>query len=189
MFGINPPSYSFSGDELYDCIEKLFDGEFEPGDIFLRRYDSYLDTKFIPGEMNHAGVYVGKENGKHHVIHALSQGVIKENAVNFLRTDHFVVFRPNIPKELRSEAAISAYDYLGRPYDFDFKFTDDSRLACTELIGACYKKFSDVYKFNMKQRFGRITLIADDIFLSDGEIVFHTKSIEDFNIWKLKNKN
>ena len=153
MFGINPPAYRFSGDELYICIQKLFSNDFKPGDIFLRRYDSYLDTKFIPGEMNHAGIYVGKEDGKHQVIHALSQGVIKENAINFLRTDHFAVFRPNVNRHIRKKAAITAYEYLGRPYDFDFKFTDDSRLACTELVGACYDEFKDVYTFNFKDRY------------------------------------
>lgn len=184
LFGINPPAYKFSGDELYDCIEMLFDGKFQPGDVFLRKYDSYLDTKFIPGELNHAGIYAGKVGNKHRVIHALSEGVIDENAVNFLRTDHFVVFRPNLSLEDRRSAVEAAFRYVGTPYDFDFKFTDDSRLSCTELVGACYEHLKDKFKFKMKNRFGRKTLVADDIFLSDGEIIFHTKTLESFKVWK-----
>ncbi|MCK9556338.1 hypothetical protein M0R36_11110 [bacterium] len=184
VFGINPPTFSFSGDELYNCVELLMNDFFQPGDVFLRKYDSYLDARFIPGELNHAGLYVGKDDGKHQVIHALSEGVIKENAINFFRTDHFVVFRPNLSIEDRMMAAKKAYEYLGTPYDFDFKFTDDSRLACTELIGACYQQSKNKFKFEMKKRFGRITLVADDIFLSNGDILFHTKSMESFKIWK-----
>ncbi|MCJ8345519.1 hypothetical protein MJH12_08260, partial [bacterium] len=105
-----PPAYKFKGDEYYQCVCMITQGKLQKGDILLRRYDHFLDRQFIPGDLNHGGVYVGKdEDGVHSVIHSLSGGVFKESVFNFMRTDHFVVLRPrNIEKKDQEEAAAKA---------------------------------------------------------------------------------
>ena len=55
----------------------------EPGDILLRRFDGYLNTLFTPGYFSHAGIFVGSNQ----IVHAVSQGTIQEDILNFCRAD------------------------------------------------------------------------------------------------------
>lgn len=148
-FGINAHGYKLKG-TVYRKLQNII----QPGDIFLRRFDGYLSSYMIPGFWNHAGLYVEDEQ----VIHAISEGVIKEDILNFMRTDHMMVLRPleaNVTRALNRANSI-----VGQPYDFGFDFEDCHRFSCTELVAYCYP---DLVKPKKQwSSFGKLVIVADD---------------------------
>jgi hypothetical protein len=109
----NPAGYRVRGEDvraLLDCVV--------PGDILVRGYDHYLDGWVIPGYFSHCGIYLGDLNsgeveaivGAHEpkhpvgarprkmlksgvVIHALAEGVIIEDLIDFCRCDYMAALR------------------------------------------------------------------------------------------------
>jgi hypothetical protein len=90
-----PIGYKLKGKDLYKGLELFYQGKIRKGDILLRRFDRYLDSYFIPGVWKHGGVFVGYDadvDGPT-VIHALSEGVLKEHVSLFFRTDYLWYFK------------------------------------------------------------------------------------------------
>lgn len=151
-FTINAKTFQLKG-KHYRELEKLI----QPGDIVIRRFEGYVDKWLIPGWFNHVGIYVGEIGDKNHkVIHAISDGVVVDDLIDFMRTDHMIVLRA--PKGNQEEAIKLAKAAVGSEYDFAFNFTDTVRFSCTELVSHCYPG-----RIAGKRRFGRITVVADDI--------------------------
>lgn len=151
-FTINAKTFQLKG-KHYRELEKLI----QPGDIVIRRFEGYVDKWLIPGWWNHAGVYVGEVEGKDHkVVHAISDGVVVDDLIDFMRTDHMIVLRA--PDGNQEEAVRRAKAAIGSEYDFAFDFTETVRFSCTELVSHCYPGH-----ITGKKRFGRITVVADDI--------------------------
>jgi uncharacterized protein YycO len=151
-FTINSTSFRLKG-KHYRKLESVI----RPGDILIRRFEGYVDKWFIPGFWNHAGIYVGHVDGKgHQVIHAISDGVVVDDLIDFMRTDHMIVLRA--PSDSVFEAITRAKEAIGSEYDFAFDFEETARFSCTELISHCYDGM-----INGKKRFGRTTVVADDI--------------------------
>ena len=151
-FVINATTFRLKGKHYRDLNEII-----RPGDIIIRRFEGYVDKFLIPGWWNHAGMYVGEVDGKNHkVVHAISDGVVVDDLIDFMRTDHMIVLRA---EDWRREDAIKrAKDAVGSDYDFAFNFNETLRFSCTELVSHC---FPEVIKG--KKRFGRYTVVADDI--------------------------
>jgi uncharacterized protein YycO len=104
----------------------------KPGDILLRGYDKYLDSKFIPDEKgySHAGIYIGKNQ----VVHAIAPYVEKCHIIDFCQADRIMLLSP---ESGQVTAIATAVGKIGLPYDFDYK-TDRGKLYCFELIATCY---------------------------------------------------
>lgn len=145
----NLQSYQVKG-EHYALLKELL----QPGDILIRRFEGYLDRFFIPGWWNHGGVYVGGKDEQ--IVHAISDGVVIEHVINFLRTDHLIVLRP--PDDMCIEGLARARSVIGYEYDFSFDFSNAERFSCTEFVDFCYPQI-----IKPKKRFGRSTIVADDI--------------------------
>lgn len=130
--------YKVGGKEVRVLINTL-----KPGDIVLRRYDRYVSGWFIPGFWTHVGIMVSDKN----IVHAISPwGVIEEDILTYLRTDHIKVLRVESEAEVKAAVA-TAPTLKGREYDFVFDTTDDSRLYCSELVKYCYPRtFGEVGK-------------------------------------------
>lgn len=109
----DPGSYRVKGPECRKISNIL-----EPGDILLRRYDGYLDSRFIPGVFSHAALYLGNvdetdhasvpeqgivsrcfETGPCQVAHSTAEGVHLEDILTFCRCDDIAVIR--LPDEIR----------------------------------------------------------------------------------------
>lgn len=158
-FTINATGYKLKGEHYRKLIKRL-----QPGDIFIRRFEGYVDKWFIPGFWNHAGIYIGDEgDNKEQVIHAVSEGVIQEDILNFMRTDHMLVLRLAKDKKGkgRATAIAKAKVVVGRPYDFGFDFQDTDRFSCTELVAYCYPGI-----VKGKKRLGKTVIVADDFYVS-----------------------
>lgn len=160
-FTINATTFRLKGKHYRD-LEPLI----QPGDIVIRRFEGYVDKWFIPGWWNHAGIYLGKIDGKNHnVVHAISDGVVIDDLIDFMRTDHMIVLRA--PEKYCEKAIRCAEDAIGKDYDFAFNFDDSMKFSCTELIDYCYNpthsSIRGRYLIKGKMRFGRYTVVADDI--------------------------
>ncbi len=159
-FTINAHGYKLKGAE-YRNIKNLI----KPGDILIRRYDGYFSTYALPGFWTHGGLYIGDDEGKpEQVIHAISDGVIQEDILNFMRTDHMLILRaPAGKKGKKTQQAIQkAKSIVGKPYDFGFDFSDTNRFSCTELVAYCYPGI-----IKGKKRLGKTVIVADDFYNCD----------------------
>lgn len=152
-FEINAHGYKIRGEHCRKILKLI-----RSGDILLRRFDGYLSSYTIPGFWNHAGIFYGGK--KEQVIHALSEGIIKEDILNFMRTDHIIILRP--PQNMVKAALKKARSIVGLEYDFDFNFNNSLKFSCTEVIDHCYPRL-----IKSKKRFGKKIIVADDIFNTD----------------------
>ncbi len=153
-FSVSAPGYQLKG-EHYRIVKPLL----QPGDIVLQRFEGWVDKWFIPGFWNHAAIYIGSKEEQ--VVHAVSEGVLIEDIINFMRTDHMIILRPK-DVSLTNEAINKAIGIVGCEYDFIFDFSNNVRFACTEVIDYCYGG-----KFVKSRHFFRETLTPDDIASSD----------------------
>ncbi len=157
-FTINAQGYRLKGSH-FRRVERII----RPGDIVIRRFEGYVDKWLIPGYWNHAGVYVGHINGfegeKTQVVHAVSDGVIVEDILDFMRTDEMMILRPD--PNLIEKGIQRAIDVIGSPYDFGFDFKDCNRFSCTELIAYCYTGL--IAAKSRWSSLGKKVIVADDI--------------------------
>jgi hypothetical protein len=113
MFCIyDPGSYRVKGEDIRSLITTV-----KCGDILVRGFKNYLDGYFIPGYFSHAGLYVGSveekdrelvarpegkklfRTGEQMVVHALAEGVLMEDLIQFCRCDYMAVLR--FPEKIR----------------------------------------------------------------------------------------
>jgi len=171
-FTINATGYQLKGAHYRKLIKRL-----QPGDIIIRRFEGYIDKWFIPGFWNHGGLYIGDDGDKpEQIVHAVSEGVMQEDILNFMRTDHMLVLRciDDEKQEKAQEAIRLAKMIVGKPYDFGFDFKDTNKFSCTELVAYCYPHLKVG-----KKRFGRTTIIADDFFNSPELKTIWNSQVED----------
>ena len=164
----DPNYFKMTGNKIIEVMEIL-----KPGDIILRGYDMYLDSKSIPDKLkfSHGAIYIG--DGK--IIHAVAEGVSYTNIVEFCECDRIAIFRP----KKGQKAAIAKAKKFAKskvPYDFGFS-RGTSAMYCFELCGECYDKLS-IPRCTVKKLFG--LLKKEDVFLAesffkskDMKCVFH----------------
>jgi hypothetical protein len=137
-------------------------GLIKPGDLILRKYHGYLDGIFIPGKYSHTGIYVG--NG--YVIHAVAEGVCREDIIDFLRCDKFTILRPRCGQSM---AITRCTGMLGSPYDFDFK-SGNRAMYCHELAADAYHELGVVKKIPTLMKGlirGKSVFLADSFLSND----------------------
>lgn len=138
----DPTSFKVTGEQILEILEIL-----EPGDVILRKFDSYADSKFIPGDYSHGAVYVGDNK----IIHAVAEGVSEIDAVSFCMCDRICVLRPRAGmRNAIAKAKKFAKDKV--PYDFAYQ-RNSSALYCFELCAECYPKL-DIKPRDVKKLFG-----------------------------------
>lgn len=155
MFIVYDPHYfDVGGEQVLDILNTL-----KPGDIILRGYDCYLDSKFIPDplDFSHGGIYIG--DGK--IIHAVAEGASYTNAIEFTRCDRIAIFRP---RKYQKSAIKKAKEFAKNNVKYDFGFNENvSALYCFELCGLCYEKL-DIPRFGVKKFLGLVR--KNNVFLS-----------------------
>jgi len=129
----------------------------QPGDILLRRYDGYLNTIFTPGYWGHGGGYTGDNQ----MVHAVSQGTISEDILNFCRADAVCVLEVNVSDEEKALAIqrLNAAADKNIPYDFDFSVMNET-YYCTELLDVAY---GGIFYKDYQMVAGQLVLTPDGI--------------------------
>ncbi len=118
-------------------IRKVLD-ELQPGDIILRRFNGYLNTKFTPGFWGHSAIYC-RENT---IIHSVSAGVVEEDILDFCRTDSVIILRSNIDNI--DIVLKNCQKFKDEKIKYDYQFEDgDNEFYCTEFINECFNKMFD----------------------------------------------
>jgi len=161
--------------------------ELKPGDILLQRREWYVGNAFLPGFWSHAALYVGRiedlrrlgivdhpavrahlpaylastsDGSERTVLEALSEGVVFNSLAASLHADHVAVLRPNLSEGQIAQAILNAFEYHGRPYDFEFDFATADKLVCTEVV---YRAYQGMLDFDLVRIMGRNTLPAAEI--------------------------
>jgi len=129
VIAYDPGGYAVKGADMRAAMAAL-----EPGDLLVRGYHDYLDGKVIPGYFSHVGLYLGpvrledradctglgaaleKEHrrfpgpqrlfatGEQMVVHAIAEGVLIEDVLDFCRCDYMAVLR--MPRQLAATAPL-----------------------------------------------------------------------------------
>lgn len=166
-FIIKPKIYKLKG-EHYREINVII----RPGDVLLREDYNRIGRWLIKvfwnkGFWNHAGIYIGNNN----VVHAVSEGVLIEDIINFMRTDHLVVLRAEDSK-YASISVENVNKIIGAEYDFAFNFTNSRRFSCTEVIDYCYPGI-----LTRKKLFGKSVIFPDDILNNENfSIIWNSRN-------------
>lgn len=166
------------------------------GDIGLHRDDGYLSNLAIPGGFKHAWVCV--ENGD--IVEAVSEGVIRRDALAPLVTDYAVILRPiGVSKGDVNRCVRRAMSIIGSDYDANFNFDfeeaeealggEEGRFArnlgsgrfhpafsCTEVAGYSWFHKRDELRVFRSTYAGREAIIADDYLRMNFGIVWLSRS-------------
>jgi hypothetical protein len=78
---------------------------------------------------------------KRSVIEARREGVILNSLENSADCDYLGAMRPRISREDKFKAILAAMSHAGKPYDYNFDFSTDASLVCSELV---YKSYNEV---------------------------------------------
>lgn len=127
------------------------DGDFEA--LLRRRYTQAHSTSLRPQEVGHVT----------RVLEAMSEGVSFTSLEHSADCDALAVLRPRLPKREKAAALLRAFHYAGRPYDFDFDFSTDAELVCTEVVYKAYEPGREMrgLDFPLVEMLGRKVLPAN----------------------------
>ena len=91
---------------------------------------------------------------------AMSEGVLFTTAEHSLAADYAAAIRPRISRLEVAKAIEKAFEYYGRPYDFDFDFYTDTSIVCSELVYKAYEPRAQAkgVSFPLEKIMGRMTL-------------------------------
>lgn len=94
------------------------------------------------------------------ILEAVSEGVVLASAEHSLAADYAAALRPRTTRLEIARAIEKAFEYFGRPYDFDFDFVTDSALVCSELVYKAWEPRVGVrgLRFELEEILGRPTL-------------------------------
>ena len=94
------------------------------------------------------------------IVESVSEGVVLSTFKEGAEKDGIVVLRPLLPKSEIAKAIFKAMDHINRPYDYNFDFSTDTVIACTELV---YKVYEDSELFPVNEMFGKPFSTANEI--------------------------
>ena len=102
----------------------------QPGDVILRRYIWYVDSRLIPGQYSHSMPVIDPRT----VMHATSDGVRREDIIDAVKDcDGFVLLRPRYEPGMAACAVSFAAGMNGREYDWFFNKREKHAFYCHEL--------------------------------------------------------
>jgi hypothetical protein len=190
----DPGSYRVKGAHMREVMKVI-----EPGDILVRGYVSYLDSYFIPGYFSHVGLYLGKveasdrakctefdaakargagkgqdpesmfATGDQMVVHAIAEGVLLEDLLNFCRCDYMAVLR--LPRLLAAH---------GRPRDAVRRLGDEEARIHACLSSGAEVPFADCFPVLRDVALSKVGFPYDTTFdftnfkrFSCTELVYH----------------
>ena len=155
-----PTSYKIKGKQTRELMATV-----KPGDVMLRGYDDYVDGLFI-GKWSHAALVLNETE----VIHSMSQGVFRQDLLDFYRTDRICILRPNLNADELKQVLAKAASMEGLPYDFGFSFSDHPKeVYCSEFVYVSFEDFATkLGMFKPQEKvFGKLKVVVrPDAFLS-----------------------
>lgn len=77
------------------------------------------------------------------ILEAIGEGVLFSTLEHSGAADSLCALRPRLTRKERAVALFRSFQYVGRPYDYNFDFTTDSSIVCTELVFKSYQQCPD----------------------------------------------
>ncbi|MFT5683751.1 MAG: hypothetical protein ACI8RZ_004683 [Myxococcota bacterium] len=112
------------------------------------------------------------------VIEALRPGVVLHSVAESCSCDSLGVLRPRISRSDLLVAVIEALAHLGKPYDYNFDFTSDNELVCSELIYKAFHVSPDI-QLEPEDVNGRLLLSPNQMAIKfDNELGGDTAQLE-----------
>ncbi len=99
------------------------------------------------------------------VLEAISEGVVFTTLEHSAGADSVAVLRPRLGKKEKALALERAFQYSGRPYDYNFDFLTDNELVCTELVYKSYEPCTESrgVKWELTKLAGRTVVPANEL--------------------------
>lgn len=125
-------------------------------------------SRYLQKHMPEVYAAYGKLDAEGHtprVIEAIGEGVVLQSLEHSGHADYLAGLRPRLSAAQKLAAVIEAYRHFRKPYDYNFEFSTDDTLFCSELV---YKALSAVGKepglsLPLTRRNGRYMLPPNDI--------------------------
>ena len=159
----------------------------EPGDIVLTNDEAatiwsvgigLVDGK---GAFNHALLYQG--DGRTLESRVVTHGVAEGDLKSVLEAKHFAVaIRPHYASPDEAAAVVgAARSMIGVPYDFKFRFGDDS-LYCSEFVYKSVREGAPEVDFEKRFALGRVLVLPGDLLRTKDADVVSTVG-RDHSLW------
>lgn len=140
----------------------------KPGDMIVTNDESSTIWAVLIGlvdrkaDFTHAILYAG--NGKTLESRTVTKGVAEGDLRKVLAAKHHAVaIRPRYTSPAQADAAVKAgYDMVGKPYDFKFKWGDDS-LYCSEFVHNAVQQAAPHVTFEKRAAIGRLVVLPGDL--------------------------
>ncbi|MBU3113128.1 YiiX/YebB-like N1pC/P60 family cysteine hydrolase [Clostridium lacusfryxellense] len=137
-------------------------------------------------------LFVCGNGSNEYIIEVIAPGVVINSLDAIAKVDYFSALRPKLSKEDKFKALFTAFEFLGKAYDYNFDIMTDNSLFCSELIYKSYL-YSNNKKgitFDLEPKAGRLLLSPNSIikkFDSEFEsenaefdfVVFYDGSVSD----------
>jgi hypothetical protein len=127
------------------------------------------------------------------IIESISEGVVFSPFSKVASMDRLVILRPQVTKLEIAKAIYHAFEMAGRPYDYNFDFSTETTIACSELVYRIYRE-SKLFAINQlfgnpfttpneiakeyDEKFNTDKLRLKMIHLFDGDNVYDSNSIK-----------
>ena len=147
-------------------LAAYFDDE-EVASYFQSTYQAADLPTYLQREHASAWADYNKQTDGHprRVIEAISEGVVMSTLEHTAGADYVGVMRPRQTKLDKALAVARAFDLWGRPYDFNFDFTTDDTLVCSEVVYKAWRASESKGDLGVSTAkiMGRVTLPPNDM--------------------------
>jgi hypothetical protein len=106
-----------------------------------------------------------KDGSPNLMLEAMSEGVLFTPSKVAFAADYIGVMRARRSRVDKARAVLRAFQYFGRPYDFNFDFVSDASIVCTELVFKAWQRGPQHAGLDIElvDIMGRATLPANEL--------------------------
>ena len=120
-----------------------------------------------------------EKSNREYIIEVIAPGVVISPLDAIAKVDYFSALRPKLSKEDKLKALFTAFESLGKAYDYNFDIMTDNALFCSELIYKSYLSSSNKkgITFDLQPKVGRLLLSPNSI-IKKFDVEFNTEYAE-----------
>jgi hypothetical protein len=106
-----------------------------------------------------------KEGRPQRVIEAIGEGVVFQPFEVSGHADYMAALRPRLSPRARLLAVLRALSHHGKPYDYNFEFSTDETVVCSELVYKALAPYGSEggLVFDLTEQSGRFVLPPNEI--------------------------
>jgi len=119
------------------------------------------------------------KSNREYIIEVIAPGVVINPLDAIAKVDYFSALRPKLSKEDKLKALFTAFESLGKAYDYNFDIMTDNALFCSELIYKSYLSSNNKkgLTFDLQPKAGRLLLSPNSI-IKKFDVEFNSENPE-----------